>query len=198
MIADPDHPTAVVTSSPPARRTTIALGGLGAGLQILGGLLETFDRVRVGEPGFGVRTILIVAAYLLLAINVLVLARSGAAGRSAVARYGLVVAVAGWVLAVAAELTLRADVDLAEQVLFPIAFMAIGIGMVAAGVGVLRTRRWQSWHRWMPLACGAYPFAVIFPVFAAAGEPNFLVLSGWGACWLLLALALGRAAQRRT
>lgn len=195
MIADPNHPAAVVTSSPSARRTVIALGGLGAGLQVLGGLLETVDRVRVGEPGFGVRTTVIVAAYLLLVVSVFALARSGAAGRGAIARYGLVVAGAGWVLAVVAELALRVDVDLAEQVLFPIAIIAIGIGMVAAGVGVLRTGRWHGWRRWIPLACGAYPFAVTFPVFAAAGEPNFLVLSSWGVCWLVLALALGSAAH---
>ena len=195
MTTDPIHPASVETSSPSVSRTVIALGGLGAGLQILGGVLETVDRVRAGEPGFGVRTTLIVAAYLLLMLNVFVLARSGAAGRGAVARYGLLVAAAGWVLAVVAELVLRADVDLAEQVLFPIAFTAIGAGMVAAGVGVLRTRRWRGWRRWMPLACGAYPFAVMFPVFATAGQPNFLVLSGWGVCWLVLALALGSDAH---
>lgn len=195
MTTDPIHPATVETSSPSVSRTAIALGGLGAGLQILGGLLETVDRVRVGEPGFGVRTTVIGAAYLLLVLTVLALARSGATGRGAVARFGLVVAGAGWVLSAVAQLVLRADLDLAEQVLFPIATTAIGVGMVAAGVGVLRTRRWRGWRRWMPLACGAYPFAVTFPVFATAGEPNFLVLSGWGACWLVLALALGSAAH---
>jgi hypothetical protein len=49
----------------------------------------------------------------------------------------------------------------------------------------------------MPLLCGVYPFAVVFPVFAAVGEPSFLVLSGWGVCWLGLALALRGAGERR-
>jgi hypothetical protein len=64
--------------------------------------------------------------------------------------------------------------------------------MILAGIGVLRARRRRGWHRFVPLLCGLYPFAVIFPVFAATGAANFLVLSGWGACWLALAAALWR------
>jgi hypothetical protein len=196
MTADPIHPAgAVATPTPSAGRTAIALGGFGAVLQVLGGLLETYDRVPAGEPGFVARTTVIGAAYLLLVATVLALARSRAAGHSAVARYALVVAAAGWALSAVAQLVLRVDVDLAEQVLFPIATVAIGTGMAAAGVAVLRTRRWRGWRRWVPLACGAYPFAIIFPAFAAAGEPNFLVLSGWGLSWLILTAALWSAPQ---
>lgn len=69
--------------------------------------------------------------------------------------------------------------------------------MVAAGIGVVRSGYWRGWCRWTPLLCGLYPFVVIFPVFAAIGEPNFLLLSGWGALWLGLALPLRDDGERR-
>lgn len=196
MTADPIHQAgAIATPSWSAIRATISLGGLGAVLHVLGGLLETFDRVRVGEPGFALRTTVIGAASLLLVATVVALAHSRAPGRGAVARYALVVAGVGWVSSAVAQLVLRVDVGLAEQLLFPTATAAIGAGMVMAGVAVLRARRWRGWQRWVPLVCGAYPFAVMFPVFALVGGPHFLVLSGWGLCWLVLTAALGSAAQ---
>jgi hypothetical protein len=164
-------------------------------LQVLGGVLESVDRVKAGEPGFALRTTVMAVAYVMLLVLVLALARSGVAGRGKLARYGLVMAGAGWALSVVAQLALRTEVDLAEQVLFPTATVVIGIGMVAAGTAVRRAGHWRGWRRWGPLLCGLYPFAVIFPVFAAKGEPNFLVLSGWGACWLGVAVALRNSAD---
>jgi hypothetical protein len=100
------------------------------------------------------------------------------------------VAGAGWVLSAVAQLVLNIDSDVAEKALFPIATIAIGAGMLVVGIDVLRARRWSAWRRWVPLVCGVYPFVAIFPSFAAAGQPNFPVLTGWGLCWLFLAVAL--------
>lgn len=186
------HPPAATVHTPPARGA-IVLGAAGALLQALGGVLETVDRVTVGEPGFALRTTLIGAAYLLLVGAVVALARSGAAGPGVAGKAGLGVAGAGWVLSAVAQLVLNADAALAEQVLFPLATVAVGAGMAMAGVAVVRARRWLGWRRWVPLLCGIYPFAVIFPVFAATGGPSFPVLSGWGLCWLILAGALWTA-----
>jgi hypothetical protein len=188
----------VATAPQAASRTAVVVGAAGASLQVIGGVIETVDRVKATEPGFALRTTVIALAYVMLLVTVLALAGSGAVGRGAVARYGLVMAGLGWVLSAAAQLVLQADVDLAEQALFPIATIAIGIGIVGAGVGVVRSGRWRGWRRWVPLRCGLYPFVVVFPVFAAIGEPSFLVLSGWGACWLGLALALRGSGGRGT
>jgi hypothetical protein len=79
--------------------------------------------------------------------------------------------------------------------MFPAATVLVGIGMLVVGVGVLRARRWRGARRVVPLVCGLYPFLVLFPVFAASGGPNFLVLSGWGVCWALLSIALWVSAQ---
>jgi hypothetical protein len=196
MTADPvDRAVDFRSSTPPVSRTVVVLGGVGALLQLVGGLIETVDRVRAGEPGFAVRTTVIAFAYLLLATTVLALARVEAAGPGRAARSALVVAGSGWLLSAIAQLVLSANVGLAEKVLFPVATIAIGGGMTVAGVAVLRSHRWRRWRRWVPLVCGVYPFAVIFPVFAAAGEPNFLVLSGWGLCWLVLSAAIWGAVE---
>lgn len=198
MSAASRQPADVAMAPQAVSRTAVVLGAAGASLQFLGGLIETVDRVQAGEPGFTLRTTVIAVAYVMLLMTVLALAESGMAGRGTVARYGLAVAGFGWALSAAAQWMLQADVDLAEQVLFPIATIAIGAGMVAAGIGVVRSGRWRGWRRWVPLLCGLYPFVVVFPVFAAVGEPNFLVLSGWGACWLGLALALLGSGGRST
>jgi hypothetical protein len=190
MSALSGHPVDVTTTRQAVGPKAVVLGATGAVLQILGGVIETIDRVKAGEQGFALRTTVIALAYVMLVVIVLALARSGVAGRGPLARGGLVAAGAGWVLSAAAQLVLQVDVDLAEQVLFPIATVAIGAGMLSAGIGVVRAGGLRGWRRWTPLLCGVYPFAVIFPVFAALGEPNFLVLSGWGACWLGVALAL--------
>lgn len=190
MGAASGHLGNVATAPQSVSGKAVVLGAAGAALQVVGGLIETVDRVKAGEPGFTLRTSVIAIAYLLLLVTVLALARSGVVGRGGVAKYGLVMAGTGWALSAAAQLMLQVDVDIANRVLFPIATIAIGIGMVAAGIGVVRAGRWRGWSRWAPLLCGLYPFVVVFPVFAAVGEPNFLVLSGWGACWLALSLAL--------
>ncbi len=61
-------------------------------------------------------------------------------------------------------------------------------------------RRWQGWHRFMPLLSGLYVFLVIFPVFAVTqGTSNFtLPVAGWSVPLLLLGLALRAEAGQDT
>ena len=193
MTTQPAHvPTDTPLSSSPraSSRALVLLALLGALLQTLGGVLETLDRVEAGSPGFGFRPGLIGLAYLCLLGAVIELRRSTTAGRGRVVRVALMVAGAGWVLSAVAQLVLNIDSDVAEKALFPIATIAIGAGMLVVGIDALRARRWSAWRRWVPLVCGVYPFVAIFPSFAAAGQPNFPVLTGWGLCWLFLAVAL--------
>jgi hypothetical protein len=172
-------------------------GSVGALLQISGGILETVDRVHVGEPGFTVRTAIIGVAYLLLAVSVIGLMqwRPGLGGTAGhLSWWALGVAAGGWIMSAVAQFTLPAANEFAEQVLFPVATVLIGLGMAVAGVVALRVRRDRSpWF--MALVCGLYPFLVIFPVFAVNGGPQFLVLTGWGLCWLLLATGAYRRAR---
>jgi hypothetical protein len=167
-------------------RRAAAAGLVGALLQIGGGILESVDRVRAGEPGFAFRTALIGIAYLLLGVSVVGLMQSRLSGSGLVPRWALGIAAAGWILSAVAQFVLPADTDLAQQVLFPTATVLIGLGMTVAGIAALRAGRLRGWSRVGPIACGLYPFVVAFPVFAATGGPQFLVLSGWGPCWLIL------------
>lgn len=82
------------------------------------------------------------------------LARSGAPGPGVAAEIGLGAAGAGWALSAVAQLVLRTDLAPAEQILFPIATVAIGAGMTVAGVAVVRAGHWRHRRRWQPLICG--------------------------------------------
>ena len=175
-------------------RWLAGFGLVGALLQLLGGILETTDRVLPGESGFTARASAIGFAYLMLMAAVIGVARSGAASGSWPARLGFVSASIGWALSAVAQFVLQVDVALAETVLFPTATVLIGLGMLVAGIAVVRANRWRGWRRITPLICGLYPFVVIFPAFAATGGPNFLVLSGWGLCWLALGASLWKEA----
>jgi hypothetical protein len=96
----------------------------------------------------------------------------------------------GWLLAAVAQFVLQIDVEPAEKFLFPVSSVLTSLGLIMAGIGVFRVHAWRGWRRVIALICGAYPFLVIFPVFAVSGGPNFLVLSGYGLCWALLGFAL--------
>lgn len=171
-------------------RWAAAAGIAGGLLQTVGGVVETVDRVLPGEPGFVPRTSIIGIAYLMLAGAVLGVGALDVAAPRRYAWIGLGVAAFGWLLSAVAQFVLQIDFDLAVAVLFPLSNALIGIGMLTVGVLALRARRWRGWRLATPLICGLYPFLVIVPVFAANGGPVFLVLSGWGACWMLLGLAM--------
>jgi hypothetical protein len=173
-------------------RSAVA-GLVGAVIQVVGGVVETLDRVRPGEPDFAIRTTVMTGAYLLLMTAMIGLSRSGLCGTGSLGRLGPLAAAGGFIAQAVAQIVLLFAVDLAEQVLFPIGLFLIGLGLILAGIGALRARRWHALDRAIPLICGLYPFLVVFPSFAAAGEPVFLVLSGWGVCLALLTLALYRA-----
>jgi hypothetical protein len=194
MVTPSLEQTVTAESERNVTRAAILAGIVGALLQMAGGIVETVDRVEHGEPGFAWRTSVIGIAYLLLLGTLVAVARSGVGGRAA--RLGFAMTAGGWVMSAVAQFVLQVNFDLAEQVLFPVATMLIGIGMMVAGIPLFRA--WIGWRRVTALACGVYPFAVLFPWFAAAGGPNFLVLSGWGACWLALALALWTRAEAPT
>lgn len=179
----------VTTTSHHTTRLLAATAFAGALFQIAGGIVETLDPVPPTQPGFVLRTSIIGIAYLMLSAGVLGLARSKAAGSGLPARLGLATAGLGWLLSCVAQFVLQVDFDLAGMILLPIATAALGLGMIVAGVGVIRAGLWRGWRRGIPLMCGLYPFLVIFPSFAAMAEPVFLVLSGHGIAWAVLALA---------
>jgi len=125
--------------------------------------------------------------------TLLALGLSGAAGIGLLGRLGVGLGVLGaLVLAVAEVLTLSAPAT--SETLFGVAPNLVGLGLILAGVAVVRTGRWTGWRRWVTLALGAYVFAVLTPLIIAAGGPPAYAaiagLLGWQVLWVLIAVAV--------
>jgi hypothetical protein len=135
---------------------------------------------------------------------VVALARCGAAGARPLATTGIGAAGLGAVLLAIAEVTTEGSPG-ASAALFAVAPILVGLGLVLAGIAVVRAGRWTGWRRWVVLALGIYVFAVLMPVIVASGGPpavpSLAALLGWELLWLLIAasvLAETAGARRST
>jgi hypothetical protein len=176
-----------------------AIGGL---LQLVLGPEEAFSPTQPSSSEFIFENVLVTISHVLVFIGVIGLARSGAAENGWLAKIGLGIALLGSFLTIPSEIILLVDRLFAlGETLLPICALLMGVGMLLAGIAVLRTRRWLGWHQYTPLICGLYVFVVLFPgfaiSFAIAEGVGFLALGGWGLCWLLLGAALRAEAGAR-
>jgi hypothetical protein len=133
-----------------------------------------------------------------------VLAIAGSVGVRAglLGRIGLGIAALGGVLLVVAELVFPFNGPIGEQI-FNGAPLLSGLGMVLAGIGVLRSGVWRGWHRVMPLVVGAWMLLVVIPLIIVLDGPPatapVLAIAGWDLCWALAAVAvLAETARERT
>lgn len=78
--------------------------------------------------------------------------------------------------------------------LYGVSTLVIGMGLVGAGVAVLRARVWIGWRRWVPLLTGAYVFVPMMPLMFAGFLGARLAITGWMLLFALLGwvLAHGR------
>jgi hypothetical protein len=139
-----------------------------------------------------------VAVHALVLVGLVGLRRVLVSGESPWARRGLDLAIAGRVVFLVAEVASIA-VGHDELPVFPVAVISTGVGMLVAGVGVLRPGGWRGWRGGLALvAMGVYPFVLILPVFAITGErPNNLVVASWGLTYLAIAAAAARVPSDR-
>jgi hypothetical protein len=125
---------------------------------------------------------------------------SGALGASRAARIGHVTALAGMVLLTVTEVLAtwaasspypsdRTDV---LDILYGVASLAIGVGLVVAGVAGLRAHTRTGPLRWLPLTLGIWVFVPMTPMIMAGFVPARLSITGW----MLLYAALGWALAR--
>ncbi len=139
--------------------------------------------------GFAIQALI----HLVELIGVVGLALSGGGGAGWLGRIGLGAAMLGFVMLIVAELLFPTSTDLANQ-LFNVAPPLVGIGLVLAGIAVLRARLWTEWQRFIPLVFGLYIFVVMTPVFLVAGSPpataGVLAVAGWDVCAMLLGVGL--------
>ncbi len=133
------------------------------------------------------------------------LALSGAAGTGLLGRLGLGLACLGALMLAVAEV-ITEGAPAASDTLFAVAPNLVGLGLVLAGIAVLRTGRWTGWRRYVALTLGIYVFVVMTPVIIVAGGPPAVPAIGallvWEVLWVLLAVAVlretAKEAQRGT
>lgn len=76
--------------------------------------------------------------------------------------------------------------------LYGISSVALGVGLVAAGIAMLRAHVWRGWRRWLPLALGVYVFVPMFPAMFGGFLAARLAITGWMLLFALLGWALAR------
>lgn len=167
----------------PAGAATIA-GGL---VIIVLGLIDAvgFD---IGAAWFAIAAVGLAG----IVAGLIAVRRTGATGPGGVGRMALVlgiVAMAVFALSHVVE-TVIPDSAVASFFLGQTIF---SLALFVAGIAVVRAGRWAGWRRFTPLVCGLYPLVVMTPVFVFVGHglpASFVAIAGWGACWLLLGIAL--------
>jgi hypothetical protein len=141
------------------------------------------------------REVVLAAHHLMILVGLFGLWSSGAAGDSTWAKIAFgIAAVTRGVFAIA-ELIWIFNITTADT-LFSIATPLHGVGMIGVGVAVLVSKRWQSWHSYMPLLCGLYIFAVLLPAFVMSGGINFYAIGSWSLLFLVLGAALWQEADK--
>lgn len=161
----------------------------------LGVVYSLVGAISGWEPAAGP----LLQALLHLAAGALVVtaAAQGSGGRGWAARLGFGAGALGLALLVVAELTYPAAPAVADG-LFGIASPLAGLGLVVAGVAVLRRRRWRGGWRAVPLVSGLWVFLVTTPALVVTGGPPapaaLLAIAGSELCWTLLGLAVLREA----
>jgi hypothetical protein len=132
---------------------------------------------------------IVIVANSLVLVGVVGLARSGAAGDGWLGRVRLGIALLASVLFLPFEVLVAINLELGGARL-GLCALAQGVGLLLAGIAVLRAGRWGGWHRFTPLSCGLYTFLVLIPALALSDGYNAWALAGWQIPFALLGLAL--------
>jgi hypothetical protein len=127
---------------------------------------------------------------------------SGATGTGRLGRAGAWLAVLGTFLLAVQELitgfqfgdvALKTANEGAMGAGYGVSTNLLGLGMVVAGIAVVRARVWTDWARWIPLAIGITHFVVLTPAIFSGGFVAGRLAIG---SWMLLFGALGSALVR--
>jgi len=142
---------------------------------------------------------IVIVANTLALVGVAGLARSGAAGDGWLARSGLGIALVASALFLPFDVLATVNLELGGALL-GLSALAQGLGLLLAGIAVLRAGRWSGWRRFTPLLCGLYTFLVLIPALALSDGYNAWAVAGWQIPFALLGVALyqeGSAPEHR-
>ena len=146
--------------------------------------------LQAKEPALWQIAALNAVSHLLLIVGVAGLPQSGAAGRGRLAAAGLWLTLLGLAVLTLAEGIWALSGEDAAVPFYSVATLVMMLGLILAGVAVLRAGRWGGWHRYSVLAAGLFIPLILLPAFALPGyAPNYAI-GLWGVCWLLVGLAL--------
>lgn len=203
----PPMTTATTSASPRtvlAGRLCVAGGLLGAGQSAV--LLLVPPAVgpdRVGYPltagGHVVLQLTFVVQHLLLLAGVLALLRvAGPVSRSVRAALGTTAVGLGLLTLVQLYVITLADATTADPraalngLLYGVSTILIGLGMLVAGVGIVRAGQWTGWRRWTTLATGAFVVVVVL-LITSTFTASQIVLGVWMLLFAGVGLTLLRA-----
>lgn len=154
------------------------------------GVKEAFAPTPFGTFENAVMQGIVIVANTLTLVGVVGLARSRAAGDGWLARVGLWIALLASALFLPFEVVVAVNLDIGGPALGLCALFQ-GLGLLLAGIAVLRAGRWNAWQRFTPLLCGLYTFLVLIPALALSPAGyNAWALVGWQIPFALLGVAL--------
>ena len=78
---------------------------------------------------------------------------------------------------------------------YGVAMLLIGVGLVIAGLVIVRRRMLTGWARWITLVTGGYVFGILFPAVFGPNVAGRLAIGGWMLGWAALGWAVARAEQ---
>ncbi|QJY47885.1 hypothetical protein [Pseudonocardia broussonetiae] len=197
------------------RVRTIGWIGLGAGVfGVGGGLLKVLhpasvDETRYSYPfdslGFTVENGTLAVQHAALGLLVWGVWRSGAAGRSTLARIGAAGTITAWTAFAAVKglaITARDEPvgsPLADTVdgLSGLAGTSIAVFSILLGIAVLRAHDWTDWGRFIPLVAGVFVFAAVIPsLILGSFTLARVAIIAWMGLWAALGWVLTRAETR--
>lgn len=180
---------------PRAERLPFTIGFLawalvaGAALQLLLGI--PLAPLQDHDPGLWQIAALNALSHVLLFVGIIGVVRSRAVGRSLFAGAGLALILLGLADLVVGEAVWATAGEDVAVLFYSTGTLALMVGLIIAGVAVVRTGQWRSWQRYTLLATGLYILLVLLPVLSTlSGSAPSIAIGVWGVCWLLVGLAL--------
>ena len=164
----------MTTTTFEGQRATTSTIALAAWAMIAAGLLTIvlgipLASLQAREPPPWPIPALNAVSHLLSIVGIAGLAWSGAAGRARLGFAGLALTLLGLVVLTLAEgIWARSGEDAAVP-FYSVATLAMMLGLVLAGVAVLRAGRWREWRRYTVLATGLFIPLILMPAFALPG-----------------------------
>lgn len=188
--------------------TCLVAGVIGAAAAVFLVLVEpSVPQGRYSYPltseGFAAIQFFFFVHHLGLLAGLFGLWRSAATGRSRFGLWGIWGAIVGMALLTATELLAITAADSPYpsprtdtlDSFYGVSSMLIGATLIMAGIGVVRTKVWGDWRRYVPLLLGVYVFVPMTPALFGPHAFARFAIGGWMLGFALLGWALVKTGE---